>query len=462
MTTAEKIKHLYWRAGFGLSPEEWIKVQNWSLEKVIDHLFIQTKLVQPLEVPNPFGELTDKQIQRMNPIKKKKLRELGEETIKEQNFAWIQRMVSPDESPLLERICVFWNGHFACNLKNPIFAARQLNTFREHGLGNFRSLVQAMAKDVAMIRYLNNQQNKKKTPNENFARELMELFTIGRGHYTEQDVKEAARAFTGWSSNLRGDFFFRTRQHDYGTKVFMNQRGDFNGDEIIDIILDQKATAVFICRKIYAYFVNEKIDEGIVRELAEDFYQSDYDLEKLFRKIFTSDWFYAPQHVGTKIKSPLDLVVGMMKSLSVAFDNKRTLLLTLKRLGQALFRPPNVAGWPGGKNWIDNSTLMTRLSLAKALYDAAEVSFNDKDLKAAAPRRKKQKLAASTDFQPILSMVQGQAQKIQFKELKKYLIQSPISHQQKDLEKFVLLNSEEEYIKSMTLCLMTLPEYQLC
>lgn len=462
MTTAEKIKHLYWRAGFGLSPREWQTVQHWSLNQAIDHLFAPTQRFKPLEEFRILGDKTNEEIKKLRARKTKEFKRMTKEKVAEQNVAWIGRMADPRESPLLERVCLFWHGHFACDLKMPLLAARQMNTLREHGLGSFRQLVQAMAKDVAMIRYLNNQQNRKRQPNENFARELMELFTIGRGNYREEDVKEAARAFTGWSSDLRGDYVFRSRQHDYGTKKFMGRSGDFDGHQIVDMVLEEEATATFICRKIYRYFVNEKANENRLQVLSRDFYQSDYDIGQLLRQIFSSDWFYAKENVGTKIKSPIDLVAGMMRSLEVKFANPKSLVFAQRMLGQVLFRPPNVAGWPGGKNWIDNATLMLRLNLANVLYHAAEISFNDKDLEAIQPNRRMRKLEATTNFTPLIAVFQNQSESAIFSSLESYFLQTPNSQAQKVIDSFTIKGNKEDYIKSLSLRLMSLPEYQLC
>jgi uncharacterized protein (DUF1800 family) len=194
-------------------------------------------------------------------------------------------MSNPNHSALLEKMTLFWHGHFACTIKVGMLAAQQLNSIQQHALGNFRDLVLAIARDPSMIRFLNNQQNKKRQPNENFARELMELFTIGRGFYTENDVKEAARAFTGWSSNLSGEYVFRERQHDFGEKRFMNKRGNFDGTDIIDILLERRETAHFITKKIYQYFVNEKVNERRLEQLAAGFYDKNYDIKWLMQTI---------------------------------------------------------------------------------------------------------------------------------------------------------------------------------
>ncbi|MEM9819648.1 MAG: DUF1800 domain-containing protein, partial [Bacteroidota bacterium] len=348
MTHQQKVQHLYWRAGFGQSPAEWKAQENQSLSTIIHQLF--TAAQNARELPTSTS-LISREMAAMNESSKKEKRKQARRAVLRLNQEWIERMANPSHPVLLEKMTLFWHGHFACITRQPHLAGQQLQTIRQHALGNFKDLVLAMAKDVSMIRFLNNQQNKKRKPNENFARELMELFTIGRGNYTEQDIKAAARAFTGWSSNLRGEYKFKRRQHDYGSKTFMGKTGNFGGEDIIDILLERRETAQFISRKVYRYFVNEKVDERRVSALAAQFYQSNYNITALMKQIFSSDWFYAPENVGVKIKSPIELLVGMMRSLNVQFAQAKGMLFVQKALGQILFRPPNVAGWPGGKSW---------------------------------------------------------------------------------------------------------------
>ena len=249
------INHLYWRAGFGLRPEEWQQRKQWSRKKAVDHLFKQAKQVKPLPVPIPHNL---KQMSELSEVEREDLQKKDRAAVIDINSSWVMRMANSEEPALLERMTLFWHGHFACRSRSGKLAAQQLNTLRKHALGDFKSLLLGIARDPSMIRYLNNQQNKKGSPNENFAREVMELFTMGRGNYTEQDIKEAARAFTGWSSDVAGDYVFRERQHDNGTKTFLGRTGRFGGEDIIDMLLEQKATADFITRKIYRYFVKAK------------------------------------------------------------------------------------------------------------------------------------------------------------------------------------------------------------
>jgi uncharacterized protein (DUF1800 family) len=203
-----------------------------------------------------------------------------------------------------------------------------------------------------MITFLNNQQNKKNHPNENFAREVMELFTLGRGNYTETDVKEAARAFTGWSLGPNGAFLFKPRLHDAGSKTVLGQTGNFNGDDVVDILLKMPKTANFICKKMYKFFVNENIDDARVAYLATRFFKNNYDIKKLLEDIFTSDWFYEQKNIGAKIKSPIELLAGIRRYIPMVMDNDEVQLLFQKVLGQILFYPPKCS-WLGWRQKLD-------------------------------------------------------------------------------------------------------------
>ncbi|MEL7161623.1 MAG: DUF1800 domain-containing protein, partial [Bacteroidota bacterium] len=293
-------------------------------------------------------------------------------------------------------------------------------------------------------------QNRKNSPNENFARELMELFTLGRGQYTERDVKEAARAFTGWSSNLRGEFLFRPRLHDYGEKEFLSRQGNFDGDDIIDVILEQEAVATFICGKLYRFFVNDTIDPARVRELAITFRTNDYELGPVLRQLFSSAWFYAPENVGNRIKSPVELLAGMMRQLHVTEIPLAGVIGLQRALGQLLFRPPNVAGWPGGRSWIDNSTLVLRLNLAGALFLAAEVDFQLPDDLEGEKRRRLKQLSAEFDLDPLRNLLATSA--TPSTALADYLLATPPNSPTRQTEQPELL----------ALALLSTPEYQLC
>src|SRR6185436_19949343 len=191
------------------------------------------------------------------------------------------------DAQLREKMAFFWHGHFACRNLNVFYQQGLLDIIRSNALGNFRTMLHEVSKSAAMLNYLNNQQNRKDHPNENFAREVMELFTLGRGNYSEDDIKNAARAFTGWASIPKGEFIFRRNQHDFGTKTVLGKTGNLTGEEVLDILLEQKQTAKHITQKMYKFFVSDTIDANHVEWLADRFYKSDYDISKLTEDIFT-------------------------------------------------------------------------------------------------------------------------------------------------------------------------------
>ncbi len=219
-----------------------------------------------------------------------------------------------------------------------------------------------------MIMYLHLKQNKKKKPNEDFARELCELFTLGRDvDYTENDVKEIARAFTGWTISPVGTFMFNEKQHDGGKKTIFGKTGSFKGEDVLKLIVDNPNTAKFIATKLYRFFVVDRYDKENIQAIADVLFQSDYDITKTMKFVFSSQWFYETE--GQIIKSPIDLLVGMGKTFDLKFPRQNLLIKYQKYLGQILFKPPNVAGWAGGRNWIDASRLAFRLRLGSLVLN---------------------------------------------------------------------------------------------
>jgi uncharacterized protein (DUF1800 family) len=312
-----------------------------------------------------------------------------------------------------------------------------------------------------MIRYLNNQQNRSGSPNENFARELLELFTIGVGHYTETDVKEAARAFTGWSSNRVGEFQFEKRYHDFGNKTFLGRSGFLQGEDIIDQILTKRETAHFICQKIYRYFVNDEPDEVRVTELANSFYRSNYNIGELMRQIFLSDWFYAPNNRANKIKSPAILLAGMVRQVEFSGIEPSNLAMLQRSLGQELFGPPNVAGWPGGKTWVNNSTLMLRLQLASAIFQASTSNYATIAKLAQSRPWQLKGQEVVLNLRPIQALVENLPRTKYTSELADFLLSSDRQIDQASLASFTDMTSNESMLVSVCVCLMSLPEYQL-
>lgn len=290
---------------------------------------------------------------------------------------WVGEMLSTP-SPLTERMTLFWHNHFVSSQQKVKLAElmyRQNATLRANALGNFADLLHATARDPAMVIYLDNAQNRKGAPNENFAREVMELFTLGEGYYSEQDVKEAARAFTGWSLDRQtGQFVFRRFIHDDGVKTVLGRTGNFDGDQVLDILLEEPATAEFIVRKLWREFVSPDPDEVAVLRIAQRFRDSRYDIKVALHGIFTSDAFYASENRGVLVKSPIELVVGTLRQFDMKPGEATPFAVVAAGMGQNLFAPPNVKGWPGQETWINASTLLARKQFLERLFRGDEAS----------------------------------------------------------------------------------------
>lgn len=477
-----KNQHLLWRAAFGPMAENAASLDDLSQKKLWE-LLLKTSAKQPDKIDVASGTLDGlvkgvqdiAQMQKFTPEQKRAMAKQSREDIKSLNLHWLAVMTN-SEAQFREKMGLFWHGHFACRVINIFYQQQLLHIVRTNAFGNFGELLRAVSKSPAMLQFLNNQQNRKQRPNENFAREVMELFTLGRGNYTENDVKEAARAFTGWGFNLQGEFVIRANQHDEGSKTFLGKTGNFNGDDIIDILLDQKQTALFITKKIYRYFVNEKMDGSKVQWLAKRFYQNGYNIKKLMEDIFTSDWFYDEKNIGTKIKSPVELLVGIERLLPMELKNDSARLLFQRALGQVLFYPPNVAGWPGGKSWIDSSTLMLRLRIPQILTANETINIrpkSDDDVMMGQVTETKAMLqktagygsknsSAVVDWQMTAKIFEQVSRENLLPKISETVLQTKTRVSNNLLVKYLNNESRENYIKSAVINLMSTPEYQLC
>jgi uncharacterized protein (DUF1800 family) len=297
----------------------------------------------------------------------------------------------------------------------------------------------------------------------------MELFTMGRRNYSESDVKEGARAFTGWSFNLRGEFMERPFLHDNGTKTFLGKTGNFDGDDILDIILEQKATAKFITQKIYKFFVNEELDSEKVQFLSDRFYQSNYNIQELMNDIFASEWFYEEKNIATKIKSPVELLVGIRRLIPMQLDRPEVQMLFEKVLGQVLFFPPNVAGWPGGKSWIDSSSLMFRMRLPQLLTNSEQLLVTPKEdddvmmgREGADSGNNSRNLSVTVDWDSVYRVFAKTKREDLSEKVNEIVLQTKTSINPNILKRFVDNNSREGFISSTIIELMSTPEYQLC
>lgn len=476
-----KNQHLLWRSAFGPMAENVAELDTLS-QKQLWGLLVKTSSSSPVKIEvaqnlvdgffKGVKDVVEMQKKEIDAAQRKKIREQSREDLKNLNIRWLDEMIN-SEAQLREKVALFWHGHFACRVGNSFFQQELLDVVRANALGSFKELLRGVSKSAAMLQFLNNQQNKKQHPNENFAREVMELFTLGRGNYTENDIKEAARAFTGWGYNVGGDFVFRKNQHDTGPKTVLGKTGNFDGDDVITILLEQKQTAIFIIKKVYKFFVNENIDAEKVEWLSNRFFQSGYNIKNLLEDIFTSDWFYAEKNIGTKIKSPIDLLAGIRRFLPMQMNNDQAQLLFQRTLGQVLFYPPNVAGWPGGKNWIDSSTLMLRLRIPQILsaHDVLNIRPKDDDdvMMGQMMEVKMKKIKEATkggigvvDWGLVNKVYATTSRENLLTKISETLLQTKIKFNITVLSKHVNNESRENYIKSAIVNTMSTPEYQLC
>jgi uncharacterized protein (DUF1800 family) len=483
ITNRLKNQHLLWRSAFGPMAENAASLDELSQKKLWE-LLLKTSAKKPEKIvvaQNLVDGLVNgvQDLAMQNEVSKaeagRKRRQQSREDIKNLNLAWLDEMIN-SEAQLREKMSLFWHGHFACRVINSFFQQDLLHIIRTNALGNFGDMLKDVSKSPSMLQFLNNQQNRKKSPNENFAREVMELFTMGRGNYTEKDIKEAARAFTGWGYNLEGEFVFRKQFHDDGSKTFLGRTGNFTGDDILTILLEQPQTAVFITQKVYKYFVNEKVNDKNLQWLSQRFFDNNYDIKKLLEDIYTSDWFYAEKNIGNKIKSPIELLAGIRRMLPLELDNDQSQLLFQKVLGQILFYPPNVAGWPGGRNWIDSSTLMVRLQIPQVLAAKESLTIrpkNDDDVNMGQVMEQQMRInknkmytskgaSAKIEWAPVINIFEKIKREVLAQKIADTVLQSNSRIDTGVLQKYLANDSRENFVKSAIIQLMTTPEYQLC
>lgn len=467
--TQREIQHLYLRAGFGADASVINRSSGIGRKALIDKLFAESAHPTPFAIVSaPTADemmIADKKDK--TPEEKKMMREYAREQDRKLNMAWLNKMMTGGEM-LNEKMTFFWHDHFACKDENPIHAQSLNNTLRKYALGDFKQMLLAVSKEPAMLKYLNNQQNRKNAPNENFAREVMELFTLGRGHYTEADIKNGARAFTGWGFDKEtGGYVFRDKQHDYGEKTFLGSTGNFNGDEVLHIITDQKQCALFITDKLYRYFVNEKGNDERVAGLAADFYADGYNIGRLMRNIFSADWFYEEENIGVRIKSPVELMASIGRHFAPTYPHENILLLVQRVLGQLLFNPPNVAGWPNGKEWIDSSSLIFRTNLGKKIIESSELDTMPKpdDDKNPNEMLKKEKrfelMETKINWERIAKEFPASSDEELIGKVGAHLLQIEMPKSMGTKIELTGLTAEQK-LKRICAELTSLPEYQLC
>lgn len=466
-----EILHLYARAGFGLNrlrADELLRSSD-----PIAQLFPSSKpepfvpQVAPLE---HFVELRrgfkNAPSKAQKQLLKKEYRTERRKAAKEVQRHWFEQLAT-GKFDLVEKMALFWHGHFACRIQSPHEAIQYTEILRTHGLGNFKTLLIKVSQSAAMIDYLHLRQNKRAKPNEDFARELCELFTLGRGVvYTEYDVKEIARAFTGWNTNEYLEFATVERWHDTGMKTIFGQRGHFTGEDVIDLLLSRRETAEFIAGKLYSFFVHPQPHEKHISEIAQILYSSGYDIKEAMNYIFNASWFYSKSVVGAKIKSPLELLVGLRKQFHLDPKQKRTWFVLQRSLAQVLYNPPNVAGWPSDTKWIDASRLAFRLRLPSLLLNGGEIQATIREDYDANPMEEVQKgltikhMGSKTPWERI-AREHYSDENCSLPEL--LLRKLPPPHVQNYLNsmKASAMKSSEMAFQNELLALLSLPDYQL-
>jgi len=452
--------HLLNRAGFGGSPAQIEAFYRLGFEQALNRLLSYQAEKQSFPLPEyhepqtlfqmtagePFLGVTP-QVQRLLDPKPNTYME-----IVQLRQWWLDRMVRT-ENPLREKMTLFWHGHFATGnskVGDSFFMWQQNEMLRDHALGNFGDLVKAVSRDPAMMAYLDLRNSQKAHPNENFARELMELFTLGIGHYTEDDIKQSARAFTGYrvSSVDKIGFQLVPQQHDTTPKKFMGWMGNFNGDDIINIILHQPACAEFIVRKLWRFLAGPEPSTETVKDLAATFRDGHYEIAPLLRTIFSSQEFFSAEVRGHLIKSPVQWLIQTAKSMEVQLPQDARASGELAAMGQSLFDPPNVKGWDGGKAWINTNTLLRRYNFASYFLrggpPGSPYFANFQKIVPPAMRSDRMAIIASAAFR---------------------LYQRPLSAEEtKTLADFLEKRPQmDDYtLRSLYNLLMSAPQYQLC
>jgi uncharacterized protein (DUF1800 family) len=451
---AVKAAHLLNRCGFGGTQTEIEHVRSIGHLAAVDELLdfpdasaeeqSQTDLPDLSSVPGiptSFRALA-RRLRGASEAEKKELRQkinqANHDILTAAMHWWLNRMAYGPH-PFQEKLTLFWHGHFTTSAREEHMSMliwKQNELLRWFAAGNFAELTHAISRDPAMLDYLNNTQNHKAHANENYGRELMELFTLGIGNYTEMDVRQAARAFTGWTHNGE-NFTFRPADHDYGIKTFLGYTGNFNGDDVVDIILHQPACAPFIAGELYRFFVSDQLEPQLHQALGRLLRENDYQLRPLFRTLLTSKVFYDPKTIGVQIKSPVQLLVGTVRMLGLPMPQERESVGILTQLGQVPFMPPNVRGWVGHRQWINTNTVFVRYNMGVRLAN--------------------ERLAPLPDDQA------GTPQAAADQWIAK-LVQRPIADHQKN----VLVNALGDdpgnrwSLRRMVQLILSMPEYQLC
>jgi uncharacterized protein (DUF1800 family) len=348
-TEAERVGHLLRRAGFGAAPAELARYQAMGVEGAVDALL-------------DYESADDGALDALLTAQ-----ELDLTRLRHLQRWWLLRMVH-GQRPLQERMTLFWHGLLTSEygkVSDGELMLAQNQLYRSHALGRFDELLKAVSRDPAMLIYLDSRTNRKEAPNENYSRELMELFSLGVGNYTETDVRELSRAYTGWGL-FRREYRFNVADHDQTTKTLLGETGNIDGDDGVDIILRQQAAARFISTRLFSFFAYPDPEPAVVDRLAAVFTANGTLIRPVVREILTSEEFYSSRALAATVRAPADLVACTLRSLGAQTSAQRP-VVSMEAMGQALFNPPNVAGWPGGEDWVSSATVLERVNFANAV-----------------------------------------------------------------------------------------------
>lgn len=490
----DQARHLLWRAGFGGTPAQVQTLASWGPEKAVDFmlgfaagdadlkadLFDRDIMRPPTEDERRMVQQAqrrlDENVLAEARLRRQEMQRKDRQQIVEVQKWWLREMIESPR-PALEKLTLFWHGHFATSyrtIENSYHMFLQNGLFRRNAAGSFRELLRGIIRDPAMLAYLNNNTSRKGRPNENLARELMELFGLGIGNYTEDDIKNGARALTGYTFK-DDEFYFDQRNHDEGGKTILGRTGRLDGDEFVEAILARPACAYFIARKLYHFLAGDlppieqsgsgdaavpQPQRAVLRELAQTLGSSDYQLLPMLRRLLLSEHFYSPALMNEQIKSPVVLIVGAIRSLNTPARDLGILNDALDLMGQSIFFPPSVKGWDGGRSWINTSTLFVRQNIMAFLLTGKKPQGYDATAD-----------AQQFDPAPLLDELlkadpaaARDAEKISDHLLRLMLGRSPESARAQLGEFLAQFGSrlDRDVLTGAILLISSMPEYQLC
>jgi uncharacterized protein (DUF1800 family) len=474
--------HLLNRAGFSGPPVEIAKLVALGPQKAVAH-FVDYEGI-PDTTPDPEWAKPDPDRARRfmearnasEEERRKILREQQQtqrQRITELRGWWLERMAKGPH-PLQEKMTLFWHGHFATSfekVREPYLMWRQNELFRRLATGNWLELLIEVGKDPAMLVWLDQAQSRKEHPNENFAREVMELFALGEGHYTEKDISEAARALTGWSyDRVSQKFVERPFQHDEGNKTIFGKQGEFDGEDFLEMIVAQPQAARFITAKLWNFFAGEMPSDELTTALASTFRRAGNNFKPVLRAMFLSEEFYSPSIIRNQVKSPVQWLVGSVRMLERELPPPIVCFGLTRNLGQDLFAPPNVKGWDGGLSWITTNNLLARYNEAATIVQgdmslaSGAMFVNNPNANRMFERRLRDVRAGAVDVSKIFTEKERTNKEALIPALEKRLLQAKLKpKQEKTLRDF--LDSKEALddpaILDAIRLVMSTPEYQL-